>query len=269
MKAIILAAGRGQRLHPYTQDRPKCQLSIAGRTLLEWQLEALRYCGVSDVCIVKGYAGALIPDSIRSYLNPDYATTNMVASLFCAAAEMSGPCIVSYSDIIYEPRVLRTLLNAGTGDIEVVVDVGWLDYYRRRCPDPYTEAESLVCGEDWTIFDIGRSAPLRNEIQGQFIGLICLTTLGARVFLECFNKWRLDFWEKPWMRGRSLKTAFMTDFLQALIDDGVPICAIPVQHGWLEFDNVQDYEHVQAWHKERSMDSLFSFEWADVSGANK
>lgn len=270
MKAIILAAGCGQRLHPYTQERPKCQLSVAGRPLLEWQLDALQNCGVSEICIVKGHASGFIPNSIKSYFNPEYATTNMVASLFCASAEMSGPCLVCYSDILYEPRVLRALLNANTGDIDVVVDVGWLDYYRRRYSDPYKEAESLVCGDDSrTILDIGRSSPSRDEIQGQFVGLIRLTAVGANIFLERFNKWRSDFWEQPWVRGRSVKKAFMTDFLQALIDDGVRVCAVPVHHGWLEFDSVQDYENVQAWHRERNLDALFSFDWSAVKDAIK
>ena len=34
MRAIILAAGKGERLHPYTSDRPKCLVELAGRALL-------------------------------------------------------------------------------------------------------------------------------------------------------------------------------------------------------------------------------------------
>src|SRR5581483_4967745 len=98
MRAVILAAGRGERLRPYTCDVPKCLLPIAGRPLLEWQLLALRQCGVCDVSIVAGHAKSAIPLNIKQYFNADYLTTNMVASLFCAEEDLSGPCLICYSD---------------------------------------------------------------------------------------------------------------------------------------------------------------------------
>ena len=55
MKGLILAAGRGSRLHELTELRPKCLLQINGRPLIEWQLSALRKSGVSPIGIVTGY----------------------------------------------------------------------------------------------------------------------------------------------------------------------------------------------------------------------
>ena len=55
MRAVILGAGEGTRLRPYTDDRPKCLVELAGRTLLAWQLDALAAAGVSDTTIVTGY----------------------------------------------------------------------------------------------------------------------------------------------------------------------------------------------------------------------
>jgi L-glutamine-phosphate cytidylyltransferase len=267
MKAIILAAGRGKRLYPYTESKPKCQLILNGRTLLDWQMGALRHCGISDICIVKGHGSETIPVNIRSYLNPEYDTTNMVASLFCASTEIYGECLVCYSDILYEPRVLQRLMNANAGDVQVVIDRNWLDYYQRRYSDPYAEAESLICADDQvTITDIGALPSSRDQIHGQFVGLIRLTPSGASIFLDKFRGWRSEFWKQPWMRGRSLKQAFMTDFLQALIDDGVRVCAVSIQNGWLEFDNVHDYENVRAWLQEGSLEPLFSFNWAAING---
>ena len=46
MRAIILAAGKGERLKPYTSDRPKCLVELAGRTLLDYQVEALAAAGI-------------------------------------------------------------------------------------------------------------------------------------------------------------------------------------------------------------------------------
>ena len=57
MKAIIVAAGMGRRLSPYTDDRPKCLVEIKGRPLLLRQLEAYRQAGVSEFIIIRGYLG--------------------------------------------------------------------------------------------------------------------------------------------------------------------------------------------------------------------
>ena len=65
-QAIILAAGRGSRLGHLTDVLPKCLTVVAGRTLLDWMLGALRDAGIERVLIVGGYGyGSL--ESYRSH----------------------------------------------------------------------------------------------------------------------------------------------------------------------------------------------------------
>ena len=45
MRAIILAAGFGQRLRPFTNDKPKAMVEIRGRTILQRQIDIFRYAG--------------------------------------------------------------------------------------------------------------------------------------------------------------------------------------------------------------------------------
>src|SRR5437667_12196796 len=99
-KAIILAAGRGQRLHPHTARLPKCLLPFAGDSILHRQLKILRACRVHSIAIVKGFLGELIDvaPTIRFYVNPEYAKTNMLASLFCAEDELDGNVLICYGD---------------------------------------------------------------------------------------------------------------------------------------------------------------------------
>ena len=54
-KAIILAAGQGTRLLPYTKDLPKCMVEICGKPLIEFQIDVLRSCGISEINLVVGY----------------------------------------------------------------------------------------------------------------------------------------------------------------------------------------------------------------------
>jgi UDP-N-acetylglucosamine diphosphorylase/glucosamine-1-phosphate N-acetyltransferase len=55
MKAVVLTAGKGERLRPLTENRPKHLLPIGGKPLLEWILEGLVYAGVDEALLVTHY----------------------------------------------------------------------------------------------------------------------------------------------------------------------------------------------------------------------
>ena len=57
MKAFILAAGKGERLKPLTNDCPKPLILIKGKPLLEWNLIKLRSAGINEVVINLHYLG--------------------------------------------------------------------------------------------------------------------------------------------------------------------------------------------------------------------
>jgi len=54
-QAVILAAGEGQRLRPFTVNRPKVMLAIAGKPILQYVVEALAQNGIRDIVLVVGY----------------------------------------------------------------------------------------------------------------------------------------------------------------------------------------------------------------------
>jgi MurNAc alpha-1-phosphate uridylyltransferase len=64
MKAMILAAGRGERMRPLTDDLPKPLLCVGGKSLLEWHLGALARAGFREVVINHAYLGAKIPAAL-------------------------------------------------------------------------------------------------------------------------------------------------------------------------------------------------------------
>lgn len=67
MKAVILAAGKGTRLRPLTDNTPKPMLPVAGRPLLEWMIERVREAGIGDVLVVTNY----LEDQIRNYFQDE------------------------------------------------------------------------------------------------------------------------------------------------------------------------------------------------------
>ena len=66
MMAMILAAGRGERMRPLTESTPKALLEVAGRSLLEHRLEALKNAGIDNVVINMGWHGEQIAERIGS-----------------------------------------------------------------------------------------------------------------------------------------------------------------------------------------------------------
>jgi MurNAc alpha-1-phosphate uridylyltransferase len=57
LKAMVLAAGRGERMRPLTDTTPKPLLTVAGKPLIVWHLEALARAGVRDVVINLSWLG--------------------------------------------------------------------------------------------------------------------------------------------------------------------------------------------------------------------
>jgi choline kinase len=125
MRAIILAAGRGQRLQqPEHQQIPKCLLPFGGKTLLERHLLALRECGVSQVVLALGFKRELIEAEIdrmrvrpapEIVINPGFELGS-VLTVHTAAEPLArgGEVLLMDADVLYHRRILQALV-AGDG----------------------------------------------------------------------------------------------------------------------------------------------------------
>ena len=113
MRAVILAAGRGSRLGSITECIPKGMVEVSGKPLIAWQRNTLLAAGVEAVTVVTGYRGEVIADyGFETIVNEDWSRGNMLSSLECALKTFSGPLIVSYADILYEPATVSDLISS-------------------------------------------------------------------------------------------------------------------------------------------------------------
>lgn len=64
MKAMILAAGRGERMRPLTDRTPKPLLQAGGKALITWHVERLREAGISDIVINHAWLGGMIESAL-------------------------------------------------------------------------------------------------------------------------------------------------------------------------------------------------------------
>lgn len=245
MRAVVLAAGEGKRLRPRTADRPKCLVELAGAPLLEHQLAALHAAGVDDVVLVTGYRReALEARGLPTFHNPAFGRSNMVASLLCAreALDGSSDVLVAYADIVYRPEVVRALV-ACDAPFATTVDLDWRSLWALRHEDPLEGAETLKLDAAGRITELGKRPRSLAEVQAQYMGLVRLAADFAPTVVRFHDA--LD--PRGPYDGKDRDNMYMTSFLQALIDAGHALQAVPIHGGWLEVDSVEDlerYEHL-------------------------
>ena len=236
-KAIILAAGQGTRLLPYTKDLPKCMVEICGKPLIEFQLEVLRSCGISDINLVVGYESQKLESyGIPMYKNDNFDCTNMLYSLFCAeeAFQDDGDLIIAYGDIVYSKDILKKLLSTRV-PVGVVADNNWKEYWAVRFENILEDAETFKVNNLNEIIEIGAKAKNISDIQSQYIGLIKLSDTGKKIFIEEYASSSTQM-----INNKKRENAYMTDFLQELILRGHSINAVLVNSPWIEIDSADD-----------------------------
>lgn len=238
MKAIILAAGQGTRLRPLTNEKPKCLVDLEGRTLLDHQLQTLKFVGIDDVSVVAGYKADKIHRSeVKLYRNKRFAETNMVATLFEAKSEMEEDCdlIISYGDIVYEPSVLKSIKEVNA-PVTVAVDKEWRRYWEARMEDPLSDAETLRLAADGRILELGKKPKSYEEIEGQYIGLI---KIRADYVSRLRNLWESMDREATY-DGQTFENMYMTSFLQHIVNMNWEVRPAWIENGWAEVDCKED-----------------------------
>ncbi len=241
-KALIIAAGLGSRLKKHTENLPKCMLDFGGKTLLQRQLDAYKKCGVKDISLIRGYKKEKINyKGIKYFENTDYKNNNILNSVFYAEKIINGNIIISYSDILFDSSVVKRTLDSDH-DISVVVDIDWRGYYVGRKDHPISEAENVIFNSNNEVEKIGKINTGNEEVHGEFIGMIKLSDRGTKIFKEHFHRLKKIYWNKPFQRAKIFQKAYLTDFIQELVDIGIKVHCVIIESGWKEIDTVEDYK---------------------------
>lgn len=138
MQAIILAAGMGKRLGDLTMNNTKCMVEVNGISLIDRMLSQLSTFKFERVVIVIGYKGQELRNHISErfpslkieYIeNPIYDKTNNIYSLALASRQlMEDDTILLESDLIFEDRILKLLVEHEDKDLALVAKYEtWMD----------------------------------------------------------------------------------------------------------------------------------------------
>jgi choline kinase len=258
MKAIIVAAGRGRRLGVETDEIPKCMVKVGGRSILHWQIDALAAAGVDDVVIVRGYLGDRIVGpaggpKLRFVDNPEWASNNILTSLFYAEAEMRDGFLFTYSDIVFSREHARRVA-AAAAPVALIIDRRWRDAYEGRTLHPVSEAElASVAGtsDGAAVTRVGKRLVAAEEAAGEFSGLARFAPAGAAALAEVWHEALAGGLDAPFGAAAALRQSYLTDGLNAVAARGVTLGAVLVDGGWREIDTEQDLasaeRNVDAW----------------------
>ncbi|WP_456370574.1 bifunctional sugar-1-phosphate nucleotidylyltransferase/acetyltransferase [Geoglobus sp.] len=130
MKAVVLAAGEGQRLRPFTAGKPKVMIRVGNRPVLQYVVDALRNAGIRDIVMVVGYR----KDRVMSYFGDgkkfgvkiEYAFQEQQLGTAHAIRQaegfVDGEFVVVPGDNIIDVRVVRSALKVRNSVVYRVVE---------------------------------------------------------------------------------------------------------------------------------------------------
>jgi histidinol-phosphate/aromatic aminotransferase/cobyric acid decarboxylase-like protein/choline kinase len=131
MKAIILAAGYGNRMRPLTDNVHKTLLCVSGKTIIGGIIDGLADNGIRDIVVVTGYRDKELSGwlsttyphlSIQYVHNERYRETNNIYSMALAFEQtiIDDDIVLIESDLIYRPQVIRRLLASPQKNVALV-----------------------------------------------------------------------------------------------------------------------------------------------------
>ena len=235
---IILAAGK-----PHQGEQPALLTQVNGRTLFDWQINAL---SATDACpqIVLGYAAEefkKLTGRAVFYTNAKWDVSGSGYSLL--SADLSSDSIVaSYADILYRPSVLKQLKQSNS-DITLVYDSYWKQRFVGRTEQDLNVAEKVMV-TDGAVLRAGQSLPV-EWAHGEFIGLVRF----QGVALE-----RLRDLQKQ--NNSSLEALTLSGLVEWLRLQGMSCSAVDVQGDWAELNEPKDIAHFILGTKAETLDRL-------------
>lgn len=209
MRAIILAAGPGQRMLPLTKDMPKALLPIGNQTLLSRLLTQLTARGVSDIAVVTGFQKARVRQAIEELGNPAiniiendrYQEDTNILSLTMALDGRITPFTVLEADIILDDDVVKKAIDLSDGDRSYWYTIG-----------PFQSHQGggiLKPGPGGTVADVQVVDRYEDKYAG-YRKLIGLLTVGrnemeyyTRVLFDECRKSTKQYYLNPWIKNLS------------------------------------------------------------------
>ncbi len=231
-KAIILSAGQGRRLLPLTENKPKCMLAIAGRAILQWQLDALLEAGIEEISVITGFHSDLVEQLLRSeypditgikvVYNPFFNVSDNLASCWLARTDMDSDFLLINGDTVFESEVLNCVLASQSVPVTLTIDN----------KDSYDEDDMKVSLEGLHVRHVSKILTT-EQTHAESIGMLYFRESGPLRFRESI--------EEAMRKPAGLRSWFLSVVDTLAKENLVHACSVSGKK-WAEIDFIADLE---------------------------
>jgi len=237
-KAIILVAGVGTRLKPFTNNIPKCLIKVNGKPIIINALEKLEKNNVKEAILVIGYLGNKIKEVIGNNFgnmkityveNSIYDKTNTSYSLWLAIKDLHEDLLILEGDVFFEEKLLNNFLNDERSNLTVV------EKY-----NPSLDGSFVELGKDNIVLDwIHKKDRLKGfKIEDKY------KTVNIHKFSEPFvREWLILFLRKHVDENEG-KSPLEFVFRDIVRNQG-KIEAFNTKSKWFEIDDIQELKRAE------------------------
>lgn len=229
MNVMILAAGRGRRLGPLTNDLPKALVDVGGRTILERQIESLSRAGIdpSGITVIGGHAYKQLlrhaPENAKVIRNRRYLRWDNIYSITLGEPP-TAPTLLINGDGIYHPDLFSRAVSHDARNF-LVVDT------RRQLG----HEEMKVRYEQGRLRAIRKGMPV-EDAHGEYIGIARFDGPTWRRIREVARGMITEGYWDCWYESAIERVAAERP-ISMLDTDGLP---------WIEIDDLDDLERANA-----------------------
>ncbi|HKX56044.1 MAG TPA: phosphoenolpyruvate mutase [Xanthomonadales bacterium] len=237
VKALILAASRGQGLDELTLDRPKVMIPVAGKPVLRRLVDKFKIQGVNEITVVAGYkAEAIDVKGIEVIVNPRWEEAGELASLSQAIQALGADTVLLYGDLLFRSYILNNLLDWDE-PLLAVVDSAPLEQVIGNTNDlAYCSAPDDRAMYQQKVFLQGVSADRHwqgRKPDGRWIGLLRIRGDGRKAVLKALESLQ---------QSPDFDRLGLPDLINRLIADGHAPQVQYISGHWMDINNLQDLQ---------------------------
>jgi choline kinase len=186
MNAVILAAGVGKRLRPFTTEHPKCLLTFGGKSLLRRHVEMLDGAGMKTICVVVGHLADQVEAELKQLTcrtpielvyNAEYRFGSAL-SLLQAEAALRTAAIIMDADLLFCRTMVDRLVASPAADCLLVDD---------RLVDSGEEVK-VVSRSDGRVYELGKQVRRDGTVIGESVGIYKFSAETTHDLIEALRR---------------------------------------------------------------------------------
>ena len=235
-KAIVLAAGTGNRLYPLTESNPKPLTRVGEHSIIKRLVSNLISVGITNIVVVTGHLGEQISVELNEHFseinfsfihNERYNATNNIYSLWLAREHFTEDFLLLEADVIFSPETLDQLTFGPADSCACLVSPK--EYYMDGACVKLTGAPLRVTAPE--------QVPIAKQSPDHY-----KTVNFYRLSSKFANTWLHDRLQQK-VANNDLSGYYETLFSQAITENSEPFLACIVnQNDWFEIDNLDDLD---------------------------